>query len=169
MESGQYLSYIGSDQRARYVSNHGNMLVMSDVVQAHLNVCKHTILWHAQTHISTQWFRSDKSQYLWRTLWSFLNTQHDQSTQTSMQACYFLVYMGPYYCHIWLDLWYKGVYGIRGACWSCLSTYDPSTQSSLHAHYVLEHKGQYLSQIGSDQRDQGMSGIRGTCQSYLST
>ena len=76
---------------------------MSDVVQAHLNVCKGTILWHAQTHISTQWFRSDKSQYLWRTLWSFLNTQHDQSTQTSMQACYFLVYMGPYYCHIWLD------------------------------------------------------------------
>ena len=94
MESGQYLSYIGSDQRARYVLKHRNMLVMSDVVQAHLNVCKHTILWLAQTHISTQWFRSEKSQYLLRTLWSFLNTQHDQSTQTSMQACYFLVYMG---------------------------------------------------------------------------
>ena len=68
-----------------------------------------------------------------------------------------LACMGPYTRQMGSDRRDQGIYGMRRACQSCLSSEDDtSTPASMHACYIFAYTCPNLSQIRSDQRDHGI-------------
>ena len=62
---------------------------------------------------------------------------------TDLQAqVYILAGIDPHLGQILIDQMDQCIYGIKGTCWTYLSTkYNPSTQASVHAHYIPAYTG----------------------------